>query len=378
MIDEISLVNFKAFKSVRVPLGSLTLLSGLNGSGKSTVLQALALVRQSWDAGFLSSGDLLLNGDLIELGTGADVLNHDFGEPSIEVGILLSEGLGNGALLWHAPVETAADVLSCSALPGGIGRPNEHGDMQIFNLLDFGFQFLRADRITPSVTFPKSNHAVRHRRFLGPKGEYTAHYLLEFGGEKIANLDLMHHSEPDAPSLLTQVNAWLQEFSPGVRVEAHSVPMTDFVRLAFSYRGQGVSYGAPLRPTNVGFGLTHALPVISACLGATPGSLIVIENPEAQLHPKGQVAIGRLLAMTAAGGVQVIVESHSDHVLNGIRLAVKGGALDPKLTKLHFFHREPGDQSLFQSPSLNAEGRLTNWPSGFFDQWEKSLDQLLD
>ena len=377
MIEEVSLVNFKAFKGVALPLGALTLLSGLNGSGKSTVLQALALVRQSWDAGFLSAGDLLLNGDLIELGTGADVLNHDFGEPYVEVGISLSQGIGNG-LIWRAPIETAADVLSCNALPGGIGHPNDHGEMQIFNLLDFGFQFLRADRITPSVTFPKSNHAVRHRQFLGPKGEYTAHYLLEFGGEKISNLGLTHPSEPDAHSLLAQVNAWLQEFSPGVRVEAHSVPMTDFVRLAFSYRGQGVSYGAPLRPTNVGFGLTHALPVITACLGAKSGSLIIIENPEAQLHPKGQVAIGRLLAMTAAGGVQVIVESHSDHVLNGIRLAVKGGTLEANHTKLHFFHRTPGDQSRFESPSLTAEGRLTNWPSGFFDQWEKSLDQLLD
>ena len=85
-----------------------------------------------------------------------------------------------------------------------------------------------------------------------------------------------------------------------------------------------------------------------------------------------------LLALTAAGNVQVIVESHSDHVLNGIRLAVKDGGLDPTRARLHFFHREPGNQSQFESPTITKEGRLTHWPSGFFDQWEKSLDQLLD
>ncbi|MGF6227146.1 putative ATPase [Inquilinus ginsengisoli] len=377
MIYALRLKNFKAFREVTIPLSQLTLLSGLNGSGKSTVLQALGLLRQSWDAGFLLSGDLILNGDLVELGTGADILYHQFDEPEVSIDIYLQSVLGDTTLRWSAPIDTSADVLSCTTKPGR-DSISGHGEMQIFSLLDFGFQFLRADRITPSVTFPKSHHAVRHQRFIGPRGDFTAHYLLEFGASKIANLKLIHASEPEAHSLLAQVNAWLQEFSPGVRVEPHPVPMTDFVRLAFSCRGQGVSYGAPLRPTNVGFGLTHSLPVITACLGAEPGSFIVVENPEAQLHPKGQVAIGRLLALTAAGGVQVIAESHSDHVLNGIRLAVKEGHLDPGNTMFHFFHREPGNQSTFETPGLTKDGRLSYWPSGFFDQWERSLDQLLD
>lgn len=292
MINSISLKNFKAFRKTTVPLGRLTLLSGLNGSGKSTLLQALGLIRQSWDAGFLMADGLLLNGDLVELGTGSDVLNHEFEVPVISIGVGLGPESSNKNLVWRAPIETEADVLKCDAFPGGVGRPNENGEMQIFNLLDRGFQFLRADRITPSVTYPKSHYAVRKWESLGPRGEFTAHYLLEFGSERIANTDLTHPSEPEAQSLLAQVNAWLQEFSPGVRVDAHSVPMTDFVRLEFSYRGQGVSYGAPLRPTNVGFGLTHALPVVAACLGAAPGSLIVIENPEAQLHPRAKLRSG--------------------------------------------------------------------------------------
>ena len=251
-------------------------------------------------------------------------------------------------------------------------------DLPLLNVFGKGFQFLRADRITPSVTYPKSQNTVRHHRSLGPRGEFTAHFLLEFGDEITTAPILRHVGAMDATSLNSQLSAWMQEFSPGVRVEVASIPMTDFVRLVFSYRGEGVAYGEPLRATNIGFGLTHSLPVVTACLAAQAGSLVVIENPEAQLHPAGQVAVGRLLGLTAANGVQLIIETHSDHVLNGIRLTVKEKKLPASEVKLHFFTRSASGRSSFESPALDQEGRLSYWPLGFFDQWENSLDQLLE
>lgn len=370
MLERIRLENFKAFGRADIPLTQLTLLSGLNGSGKSTALQALALLRQSSDSGFLDAGDLGLNGELVELGTGADVLNHSFDEPTIAISLRERDDAVSQEFIWAAPVSPNEDVLTCNIAPNV-------SHWKTLSLFQGGFQFLRADRITPSVTYPKSQNAVRHHRFLGAKGEYTAHYLLEFGADAVSP-ELLHPVANTAPSLLSQVNAWLQDFSPGVRVEPNPVPMTDFVRLAFSYKGEGVSYGEPLRPTNVGFGLTHALPVVTACLGAAPGTLLTVENPEAQLHPRGQAAIGHLLALTAASGVQVIVETHSDHVLNGIRLAVKALRLNAAHATFHFFQRRPGHESMFETPQISQDGRLSYWPSGFFDQWEKNLDELLD
>ncbi len=370
MLNVLNLRNFKAFHDLSVPFSQLTLLTGLNGSGKSSVLQALALLRQSYDAGFLAHGDLILNGEMVELGTALDVLNHNFeGEAQISLGVAFPAYRQGELLCWNAYADQDTDVLKSFSCPDQLMSP----PMSLFSP---GFQFLRADRITPSVTFPKSHHAIQHNRFLGSHGEFTAHYLLEYGSDDVSE-GLMHPSEETAKSLLAQVNAWLQEFSPGVRVEAAPVPMTDFVRLVFSYKGSGQAYGNPIRPTNVGFGLTHALPVVTACLGSFPGAILIIENPEAQLHPQGQVAIGRLLGLTAAAGTQVIVETHSEHVLNGIRLTVKEGLLDPAITALHFFRRNPGAQSDFQTPTLSREGRLSYWPSGFFDEWEKSLDKLL-
>jgi predicted ATPase len=371
MLDYIGLENFKAFDDIELSLGGLTVLSGLNGSGKSTVLQAIGVLRQSFDGNFLLNGELALNGELVEIGTGRDVLYQGFDK--LEIAIALSETRQGESISyrWQAPANPDADVLACSARP-------DRGKLPLLDIFNIGFQFLRADRITPSVTSPKSQNAVRQQRFLGAKGEYTAHFLLEFG-EQITTAEIVRSShEGRAGSLIAQVNAWMQEFSPGVRVEPVPVPMTDLVRLVFSYKGEGAAYGEPLRPTNVGFGLTHALPVITACLAAEPGTVLVVENPEAQLHPRGQASMGRLLALTAANHVQVIVESHSDHVLNGIRLAVKEGLLVPRQAKLHFFSRKPGEPSSYETPELTREGRLSYWPAGFFDQWEKSLDRLLD
>jgi predicted ATPase len=89
--------------------------------------------------------------------------------------------------------------------------------------------------------------------------------------------------------------------------------------------------------------------------------------------------MGELLSFAASDGVQLLVETHSDHVLNGIRLAVKNGHVSTESVALHFFTRpiESGE-TYVQSPSILADGRLSNWPKGFFDQWEKSLDALLE
>lgn len=369
MLEKIELHNFKTFELLELPLSGLNLLSGLNGSGKSSVLQAIGLVRQSFDANFLLAGDLTLNGDLVDIGTGRDVLYQDFRKAEIGISLHHFTSGNAGVARWISPISLDADVLTCSDKPAS-------GDLPLLDMLADGFQFLRADRITPSVTLPKSQHAVRHKRFLGARGEFTAHFLLEFGEEIKTPARLRWSERDETISLIGQVNTWMQEFSPGVRVEALPVPMTDLVRLVYSYKGEGAGYGEPLRPTNVGFGLTHSLPIVTACLAASPGTMLVVENPEAQLHPRGQAAIGRLLALTAASGVQVIAETHSDHVLNGIRVAIKEGELAPDRTKFHFFSRTPGRQATFESPTIDSTGRLSYWPIGFFDQMEHDLSRL--
>jgi predicted ATPase len=257
-------------------------------------------------------------------------------------------------------------------------------------VLSENFQFLQADRVTPSPLYPQAPQRARSNGFLGPRGEYTADYLALNGDtpvsevRSIARVDspidstLLSKVAPTA-KLLDQAAAWLQHLSPGARLTVTRVEGTDEVLLQYNYVGhtRGLTSNQ-YRPTNVGFGLTYCLPIIVACLAAPPDSLLLLENPEAHLHPQGQVALGGLLALAASEGVQIIVETHSDHLLNGIRLAVKRGHISCDRIILHFFTRpvETGDSNV-QSPSMLPDGRLSNWPKGFFDQWDKSLDDLL-
>ena len=126
---------------------------------------------------------------------------------------------------------------------------------------------------------------------------------------------------------------------------------------------------------NVGFGLSYTLPVLTALL-APKGSMCLIENPEAHLHPRGQTKLAELAVRASLAGVQVVIETHSDHFMDGIRIAVRDWLIAPEQIAFHYFERQDG-KSVVTSPSLDADGRLSSWPAGFFDQHEENLARLI-
>jgi predicted ATPase len=130
------------------------------------------------------------------------------------------------------------------------------------------------------------------------------------------------------------------------------------------------------RATNVGFGISYVLPVIVAVLSAKPNDIILLENPEAHLHPQGQARMGELLARAAATGIQIICETHSDHILNGMRYAAKQGTIQPEQVAIHHFAIEEGNRQHYHI-RVDEEGDLTPWPEGFFDEFENMLMKLL-
>lgn len=382
MIDSMRLRNFKAFRELELRLRPLTLLTGVNAAGKSTIIQSLALVRQSYDEGVLDAGGgFLLNGSLVELGVGQDVLHEDYtdgrGDAPIPIGIGCT--VGSRDLWWQAEYETSrdreADLLRFAA---GQPLPDSAQD-GAGGLLGSGFQFLKADRIVPAVHYPKSYQAVIRRGSLGARGEHTVNFLRARRDDPVAALPV-RHPKAKSTGLLDQVEAWLQTVCPGVNLMAEDVRGTDFVKLSYGFGGTaGIgSSNIRYRPTNVGFGLTYALPIIVACISAGPSSLIMLENPEAHLHPRGQTAMARLAALAVAAGAQVLIESHSDHILNGIRLAVKESVVGPDGVALHYFDRDDHGKIETSSPQIDVDGMLSRWPIGFFDEWDRALDRLLD
>ena len=79
-----------------------------------------------------------------------------------------------------------------------------------------------------------------------------------------------------------------------------------------------------------------------------------------------------MLALCAAQGVQLVVETHSEHVMDALRIAVKKQEINSDQVKFHYFSKSNDSPTQVQSPSLSEDGKLDYWPEGFFDQTLKN------
>lgn len=371
MIRQLRLINFKAFENQLFEFRPLTLLSGLNSTGKSSVMQALLLLRQSYQQELLKELGLALNGDLIRIGNAQDAFYEGAKEDCIEFEITYEDGKKG---IWRFNYELEKKETDLLDLNFASSTKQEDSIYQS-SIFDKRFHYLQAERIGPRLVNEMSDYKVRRLRQLGTKGEYTAHFLNVYGREPISIANLAY---PQAKSmdLIDQVEGWMREVSPGTRISVNSNPDIDLMNLQYSYGDSN-----PYRSTNVGFGISYTLPILVAILSSEPGTLILIENPEAHLHPKGQAKMGELLALAASCDIQVVIETHSDHVLNGIRVAVHDGKVHPEYVQLHYLQRRENRGLTFTevvSPHIDRNGRIDKWPDGFFDEWDKSLDALLE
>ena len=365
MLSSLTLKNFKPFENQSFILKPLTLLAGLNSTGKSSLLQSLLLLRQSFQQDLLDHVGLDLNGDLVSIGTAQDALFKRAKEDSITLEIVMNNNIKG---TWVFDYDPQSDVMQISSLS------NVDAEVYNSNLFTDHFHYLKAERIAPRNYFQMSDFQVKQHQQIGSQGEFTAHFLSINEFTKIPHSKLLH---PSAQSdiLKSQVEAWLGEISPGTKIDIGLHSAMDVANLQYSYEDNN-SY----RSTNVGFGITYTLPIIVAILSATSETLILLENPEAHLHPRGQSKMGELIALAASCGIQIILETHSDHVLNGIRKAVKYKKLDADKVQINYFERylkkgQPTTEII--TPRIYQSGGIDKWPDGFFDQAEKDLMDLL-
>lgn len=369
MIDELRLRNFKCFAELDLKLAPLTILSGGNGAGKSSIIQSLLLLRQSALHGELIRGRTVFNGDLVRLGSAAATLRDDapIGAAS-EIGIAWTDGQSAGFRL-----SDEADKV-----------PSAEGTAWLRLPPVASCRYVSAERVGPRAAFPTSDVLVRTADDIGSQGEFAAHYLAVNGAHTIPLSELHFTAEalgvegPDAasPKLKDEVEGWLGLLAPGVRLDVELQQMTDVVSLGFRFPGPtGLSDAR--RSTHVGFGLTYILPILVAILSARPGTLVMIENPEAHLHPGAQRLLVQLFARAAEAGIQLIIETHSDHVLNGVRVAVRRKTLKADHVAIHFFAHNATAQPQVTSPRVQQSGAISEWPRGFFDEWDRALDDLL-
>ena len=187
MITRIELENFKAFTELTLDISPLTLFTGKNGMGKSSFIQSLLLLRQS----FLmdpSLSELTLNGPLVNIGYGKDLLNI-YGSNFIRLEIRFER---NSILSLEYDYAASSDKLNLRGNRKLSGGTKEYDKVARSSLFANNFQYLNAQRIVPSRTFDASPHAVEVLKTLGDKGQYTVHYLDKYKFKAIPNDELQH------------------------------------------------------------------------------------------------------------------------------------------------------------------------------------------
>ena len=381
MITRIDLQRFKCFELLKLPLQPLTILSGGNASGKSSVMQALVLLHQTIREHEWSSR-LMLNGTAVRLGTAADVIDQIYGRYTCGIGLFDTDGSRVGWTFRAERNEMSMLVQDTRGETATGEEWNYDGSRPLHYLLPDQFAecslagrlrdltYLTAERLGPREQYPFDDPQLTP--VVGPRGEHTVSVL--HTGRDLHILDEL--AVQDVPSTrLRQTEAWMGWFFPGCVLAIEEIPRTNALTL-----GIRTSSGTSLnRPVNTGFGLTQVLPIIVAALSARENALLLIENPEVHLHPAAQGKMGEFLAQVASAGIQVVVETHSDHILNGIRRAVKTDRLSCKKVALHFFRpREDANAtgSQVESPEIDADGNIDSWPDGFFDQFDRDMNFL--
>ena len=205
--------------------------------------------------------------------------------------------------------------------------------------------------------------------------EYAVHFLEQYKNLNIPIKELAIIDDEDIMPdyrLAVQVERWLCLVSPNIRINIEQVGEDFKLKYRFSRKGNTIT--EDITALNTGFGITYVLPILIAVLSAGKDAIILIENPEAHLHPKGQAKLMELISKAVAHGVQVIIESHSDHIINGSLVAVNKKLITSGLLSIYYFEREEhGHTALSHRLQISESGRINRPPKGFFDQIETDL-----
>lgn len=329
MIQQINLNGFKSFGDTSIWLNRLTMLTGLNSSGKSSVIQAIEMAetyRRTVGRSFL----------LNRHGSKKELTNESYNGFEIDV---VSE---NSSV--HLGTEAGKNTIE--------------GEMtdNIF--------YLEAGRIGGA----NSIEIFSEDSEIGSRGENVIKCIHAHWDDVLPKP--VRHPASEGDTFLLNLKAWLNMISPNVKFDYQVNELSD--DSYSTYNG--------FRTSNVGFGLSYTLPVIAMLLRASllPSSVVLLENPEAHLHPKGQTEMGKLIACAVKAGVQVVVETHSDHLFDGIRIFAKENEHFADDFIGYWFELDGENFTQWESIQINDAGQLSReTPQGFCDQFEINAMKLI-
>ncbi len=398
MITELRVQNFKSWEDTdELQIAPLTGFFGANSSGKTSILQTLLMLKQTvehpWNLdGIIDFGD---DNSLVNLGSFDDLIyGHRRDNPlQISISWKFSEEL---TIKDVGEVDTLSFNLSVNNVENSISgvefsyttgeqnfrvnwkdgytcsvyTPGAVSDAQsLFRC--YGIQSVYTD--TMQLFLPlqtRFENLFRSIEYLGPLREYPRHHYAWQGKHSPG---VGKHGEDMVTALFSgriqlraldeQIPEWLQRLDLiySYRLNPISSTEKDYEFLVRKYKG-----GPEVRLTDVGFGVSQVLPVLILCYYVPEESILILEQPEAHLHPKVQSELADLLIEVVKNRkLQIILESHSEHLILRLMRRIAEEQLSVDDTAFYFCEMNEGT-SQAKKLDMDDYGNITNWPENFF------------
>ena len=413
MITHIRMKNFKSWQdSGNVGLAPLTGFFGTNSSGKSSLLQMLLLLKQtvrSKEVLFFGDGNSLVNlGNFREVIHGhklADHLEFEFGcelthprsyykipedgspwektmdqfaidsEIRVESGELVVERL----MYSYAPGRSAEIVCEKgnASLRSWYGEKEKIELENCYGILLSGTteteKFLRKfssafEELFSYVYYlgPARVHPKRHYHWAGDHPEDIGRW-----GDKVIDALLsarvdkrtIQREEKEIP-IEDRISEWLREMNLAYSfiLERTGPPSGK----NYDVRIQKREHGPKVTLADMGYGLSQFLPVLVLCYYVPVGSTLILEQPGIHLHPKVQSQLADLfIEVITERKLQILVESHSEHLLNRLQRRIAEEKISVDKTALYFCRNDEG-VSKIERLKMDEFGNIANWPENFF------------
>lgn len=337
MIKEFCIENFKCFKKEVIEFANLNIFTGKNSSGKTSIIQALLLMYQAQEQ---KKGNVL-NGRYVKLGQYSDIQSI-YSRDNVNLRLQIDD-----------------DTYKASI--------DENHCQREKITIPYDIIYLSANRIGVKNEYERNEQDVER---IGIQGEYAFDYLSRNKGENVPECSFIKECE-NGMNFSNQVDYWL-EYLTGYSVKADEVEGTSIVKVA--YKSQNAT--KEFRPCHVGTGVSYLATVIIAALSCTKDSVLIIENPEIHLHPGAQSKFVEFFSFFASRGLQIVLETHSDHIINGVRKELKRGNLKIDQVAVYFLHQKEKEAGSVKI-EFTSKGAIKNMQDGFFDQFDEDLDELL-
>ena len=347
MINSLFVKNFKSIEEYQFELGAMNLFVGPNSSGKSSVIQALLLVCDNAREDNVAHKMVCKH---MKMPSFKEVRNFVTNAKAYSVTV-------NDVEMKFIPAD--------DSLTGTMVSQSKGFETPDLNRITEKVMYLPAAR-TSELSETRINQDSDSNA-LGLFGEYVIDYFQNHKDDLIPDAIIKDRS---SITFSGQLNYWLKKLT-GYRIHVQ----LDGAEYKVRYIGVG---GKEIHPHHVGTGVSFITGVLIAGLASCmDGGLLIVENPEIHLHPAAQADVIDFLAMIAGAGSQVMVETHSDHLFNGVRRLLRGKVIEEQSARVFNFRRADNGTSVIKTVKLNQYGGIDNDEPGLFDQFDRDLAAII-